>query len=438
MKDIHTLNPLQSVSTRIGKYRWRICALLFFATTINYIDRQVFSLVLIDDGFRGEIPITTDQIGYIDGAFKAAYALGFLIVGNFIDQVGTRKGFVWAIILWSLAAISHVLARTPLGLGFARFGLGLGESGNFPAAVKTVAEWFPKKERSFATGIFNSGSNIGAILAPLTVPFIAITYGWRWAFIITGLLGFIWLVFWLITYRRPEEHPKLSKQELDYILSDQEKPVARIPWASLFPKRQTWAVIAGKAFTDPIWWFYLTWLPLFFNDSKNLDQNLDLKSIGLPFLVIYLISDVGSIAGGWLSSYLIKSGWSINRARKTTMLICALCVVPIFFASMTSSLWVAIGLIALATAGHQGWSANVYTLASDMFPKQAVGSVIGIGGMSGAISGTVFASVSGLIIKNAGYVPLFIIASSAYLIGLAIIHFTVPKLDPVPFEGLKD
>ena len=429
--DVLPLKPLDAVAVKIGNYRWRICALLFFATTINYVDRQVLSLVLIDDGFRGEIPLTKEQIGYIDAAFKAAYALGFVIVGNFIDRVGTRKGFAFALVVWSLAAISHALARSPLGFGFARFGLGLGESGNFPGAVKTVAEWFPKKERSFATGLFNSGANIGAIIAPLTVPFIAINYGWRWAFILTGAVGFLWLIFWLRTYRRPEEHPQLSKAELDYIQSDPAEPTTRIPWVSLFPKRQTWAVIAGKFFTDPIWWFYLTWLPIFFNDNQNLDEKLNLKTIGIPFLVIYLVSDLGSIAGGWLSTYFIKRGWSVNRARKTTMLICGLCVVPIFFASITSSLWVAIGLIALATAGHQGWSANVYTLSSDMFPKQAVGSVIGIGGLAGAISGFLLAAAAGLIIERAGYQPLFIIASSAYLVALAVIHFIVPKLEPV-------
>ncbi|MBC7923501.1 MAG: MFS transporter [Ferruginibacter sp.] len=429
--EVLPLNPLDTVAAKIGNYRWRICALLFFATTINYVDRQVLSLVLIDDGFRGEIPLTKEQIGYIDAAFKVAYALGFIIVGNFIDRVGTRKGFAFALVVWSLAAISHALARSPLGFGLARFGLGLGESGNFPGAVKTVAEWFPKKERSFATGLFNSGANIGAIIAPLTVPFIAINYGWRWAFILTGAVGFLWLIFWLRTYRRPEEHPHLSKAELSYIQSDPAEPTTRLPWISLFPKRQTWAVIAGKFFTDPIWWFYLTWLPIFFNDNQNLDEKLNLRTIGIPFLVIYLVSDLGSIAGGWLSTYFIKRGWSVNRARKTTMLICGLCVVPIFFASITSSLWVAIGLIALATAGHQGWSANVYTLSSDMFPKQAVGSVIGIGGLAGAVSGTLLAAASGLIIQSAGYLPLFIIASSAYLVALAVIHFLVPKLEPV-------
>ncbi len=431
MKNPDTLTTLDSITTKIGNYRWRICALLFFATTINYVDRQVFSLIIIDKGFNDEIPLSNAQISDIDTAFKIAYAIGFLIVGNFIDKVGTRRGFVVSIIIWSLAAVSHALARSPLGFTFARFGLGLGESGNFPGAVKTVAEWFPKKERSFATGIFNSGSNIGAILAPLIVPFIAINYGWRWAFILTGVLGFIWLIFWLLMYRRPEDHPRLSKAELAYIHSDPVEPTTPISWASLFPKRQTWAVIVAKFFTDPIWWFYLTWLAKFFKENQNLDQKLDLKTIGLPLIIIYVVSDLGSIAGGWLSSYFIKRGWNINRARKTTMLICGLFVVPIFFVALTSNMWVAVALISLATAGHQGWSANVYTLSSDMFPKQAIGSVIGIGGMAGAIGGALFGFAVGRIIDAAGYLPLFVIASSAYLIALLIIHLIVPKLQPV-------
>jgi ACS family hexuronate transporter-like MFS transporter len=420
-----------SDSPKIGNYRWRIVALLFFATTINYIDRQVLSLIMIDPGFKAEFNFSKSELGYIDAAFKAAYALGFLVVGSLIDKFGTRIGFIFSITFWSLAAMSHALANGFRGFAAARFGLGLGESGHFPGAVKTIAEWFPKKERSFATGVFNSGANIGAIAAPLMVPFIALNYGWRWAFLITGAIGFIWLIFWYTTYKKPEDTP-ISKAEFDHIKSDNEEPVASIPWIKLFPHRQTWAFAAAKFFCDPIWWFYLTWLPTFFNDNTNLDRKLDLKTIGIPFLIIYIVSDLGSIVGGWFSSYLIKRGWSINSARKTTMLICALCVVPIFYAAITNNFWVAIALISLATAAHQANSANVYTLVSDMFPKQAIASVTGIGGMFGAVGGVLLAAVAGVIIERTGsYVPMFAIGGSAYLIGLGVVHLLAPKLEPI-------
>lgn len=418
-----------TTSVKIGNYRWRIVALLFFATTINYIDRQVLSLIMIDPAFKAEFNFSKAELGYIDAAFKAAYALGFVLAGNLIDKFGTRLGFMFSISFWSLAAMSHALARGFGGFAAARFGLGFGESGHFPGAIKTIAEWFPKKERSFATGIFNSGANIGAIAAPLMVPFIAIEFGWRWAFIVTGAIGFIWLIFWVLIYKKPEQAP-ISKAELEYIKMDNEVLLKTIPWIKLIAHRQTWAFVAGKFFCDPIWWFYLTWLPSFFNDNTNLDQKLDLKTIGLPFLIIYIISDLGSIAGGWFSSFLIAKGWSVNKARKITMLICALCVVPIFYACITHNFWVAVALISLATAAHQANSANVYTLVSDMFPKQAIASVTGIGGMFGAMGGVLLAAVSGLIIEATGsYIPLFVIGSSAYLVALLIIHILVPKLE---------
>lgn len=417
---------------KIGNYRWRIVALLFFATSINYIDRQVFSLVMIDEGFKQEFNFSKSELGYIDAAFKGAYALGFLLIGGFIDKFGTKIGYIFSIIFWSIAAMTHSLAKGFGGFAAARFGLGLGEAGNFPAAIKTVAEWFPKKERSFATGLFNSGANIGAITAPLAVPYIAIQFGWRWAFIITGLLGFIWLIFWVIIYKKPEDSPKLSKTELDYIQSDNEVESKPLKWAQLFPYKQTWAFAIAKFLTDPVWYFYLTWLPSFFNDSSNLDQKLDLKSVGIPFLIIYIISDLGSIVGGWFSTYLIKKGWTINKARKFTMLICALCVVPIFYASYTHNFWVAIVLIAIATAAHQANSANLFTLTSDMFPKQAIASVVGIGSMFGAIGGMLLAAGTGVIIElTGGYTAMFIIGASAYLIALGIIHLIVPKLEPI-------
>jgi ACS family hexuronate transporter-like MFS transporter len=314
-----------------------------------------------------------------------------------------------------------------IGFVIARFALGIGEAGNFPASIKTVAEWFPKKERALATGIFNAGTNVGALATPLIVPLIVIYWGWYEAFIITGLLGFIWLVFWLLMYKKPEEDPNLSKAELAYIQSDPPEPTARIPWARLFPHRQTWAFAIGKFMTDPIWWVYLFWLPDFL--QKN--HGLDLKTFGIPLAVIYIIADVGSIGGGWISGALIKKGWSINAGRKIAMLICALAVVPIVFASMTSSLWVAVILIGIAAAAHQGWSANIFTTASDMFPKQAIGSVVGIGGMAGAIGGMFIAKLVGYILETTGsYVPIFAIAASAYLIALLVIHLLAPRLEP--------
>ena len=386
---------------------------------------------MIDPGFKAEFNFSKTELGYIDAAFKAAYAIGFLIVGSLIDKFGTRLGFIISITFWSFAAMSHAFAKGFMGFAAARFGLGLGESGHFPGAIKTVAEWFPKKERSFATGLFNSGANVGAIAAPLIVPFIALNYGWRWAFIVTGALGFVWLILWYITYKKPEDAP-ISKEELDHIKSDNELPVKSIPWIKLFPHKQTWAIAAGKFFCDPVWWFYLTWLPIFFNENTNLDRKLDLKSIGLPFLIIYIVSDLGSIAGGWYSSYLMKKGWTANAARKFTMLICALSVLPIFYVAITNNFWIAIALLSIATAAHQANSANVYTLISDMFPKQAIASVTGIGGMFGAVGGVILAAATGIIIEKTGsYIPIFAIGGCSYLVSLGTIHLLVPNLEPI-------
>jgi ACS family hexuronate transporter-like MFS transporter len=426
------LAAVEEIGTRIGRYRWVICAMLFFATTINYIDRQVLAILVTDEGFKHTIGWNDVEYGVINSAFQAAYALGLLLVGYLMDRYGTRKGFSFAITFWSVAAMCHSLARSAFGFGTARFALGLGEAGNFPASIKTVAEWFPKKERALATGIFNSGSNVGAILAPLAVPFIAVNYGWQWAFVITGTLGFVWLAFWLKVYRRPEEHPKLSRAELAYIKSDPAEPMTKIPWARLIPHRQTWAFAIGKFLTDPIWWVYLVWLPKFFNTNYG----LNIIQIGLPLVVVYVAADVGSIGGGWLSSSLIKRGWTINQARKTAMLICALAVVPIMFAAKASHLWVAVALVSLAAAAHQGWSANIFTLVSDMFPRRAVGSVVGIGGMTGAIGGMLIQTAVGLILNYTGsYVPIFIIAGSAYLVALLVIHLLTPRLDPVNIDA---
>jgi ACS family hexuronate transporter-like MFS transporter len=409
----------------VGKYRWRICALLFFATTINYMDRQV--LGVLAPYLQNVIGWNEIQYGYIVTSFQAAYALGLLGMGGFIDRVGTRLGYAAAITVWSLAAMSHSLVNSALGFGAARFLLGLGESGNFPAAIKTVAEWFPRKERSFATGIFNSGSNVGAIVAPLTVPWIAVHLGWRWAFLFTGLFSATWLVVWMRMYRRPEQHPKVKPAELAYIRSDAAEPVVKVPWSSLLQHRQTWAFLIAKFLTDPIWWFFLFWLPKFFNTQHG----LTLTDLGPPLVVIYVMADGGSIGGGWLASLFMKMGWSPSRARKTAMLCCACCVVPVVAAASVQSLWGAVALVSLAAAAHQGWSANLFTLSSDMFPRHAVASVVGIGGFGGAVGGMLIATFTGFLLQFTGsYVPVFIMAGSAYLIALAVIHWLAPNLEP--------
>jgi MFS transporter, ACS family, hexuronate transporter len=435
-------------SNVLPNYRWRIVALLFFATTINYIDRNVLSFTMIDPSFRktmlglSQSAVLTgsdanhfkELMGYVDAAFKTAYAVGFLLVGWFIDKVGTRIGFSWSIFIWSLAGIGNAFVNSVRSLGFTRFMLGIGEAGNFPSASKSVAEWFPKKERSLANGIINAGSNIGVITTAFAVPYLTIQYGWRAAFVVTGLLGLILVALWLKYYKRPEEHSTISQAELGYIHSDNEDAAtaqAKISWRKLLDYKQTWALIACKFFPDPIWYFYLTWLPDFFNSSESLDQKLDLKNIGVPFLLIYFISDVGSVFFGWLSSQFIKRGWEVGRARKTTMLICAISVTPIFFASITDSIYIAIALIAVATAAHQGWSTHVYTMGSDLFPKSNVSSVIGMGGTFGAVSGIILASTAGLIRVKFGYLPLFIMAGTAYLFALAIVQVLLPKWEPV-------
>ncbi len=412
-----------------GNYRWRICALLFFATTINYVDRQVLGVLAPD--LQKIIGWNEIEYGYIVTAFSAAYAAGLLLAGGFIDRAGTRIGYAVAISIWSLSAMGHALVRTVLGFGFARFMLGLGESGNFPAAIKTVAEWFPRKERALATGIFNAGTNVGAIVAPLVVPWIALTLGWRFAFLFTGTFSATWLVIWLVMYRKPQEHPKLTQAELAYIQSDPSEPATRIPWGRLVPHRQTWAFLAAKALTDPIWWFFLYWLPKFL----NAEHGLTLTTLGLPLVVIYVIADVGSIFGGWLAGVVLKRGWTVNRARKTAMLICALSVTPIMLGATVRNLWGAVALIGLATASHQGWSANVFTLASDMFPRRAVASVVGIGGFGGAVGGMFIATFTGFVLQFTGsYVPMFVIAGSVYLTALLIVHLLAPKLKPAELD----
>ena len=417
------------VKIKIGNYRWTICALLFFATTINYVDRAVMGVLA--PTLRSEIGWTNQEYGYISAGFTLAYAIGFLFAGWFIDRVGTRIGYSVYLTIWSLAAAAHALAKTAFGFGIARFGLGIGESGNFPAAIKTVAEWFPKKERALATGIFNAGSNVGAVLAPLLVPWIALTWGWQEAFIFTGLAGLIWVFFWWPTYRKPSEHKRLTKGELEYIESDPPDTPVKIPWIRLFPYRQTWAFAVGKFLTDSIWWFYLFWFPLFMNDHFG----VDLSSIGLPMITVYLLADVGSIGGGWLSSYFLKRGWTTNKARKTAMLICALCILPVTMAPRVSGEWVAVWLIGIAAAAHQGFSANIFTITSDMFPRKAIASVVGIGGFAGAMGGFIMNLGAGWLRQSTGnYIIMFTIAGVIYLVALLFIHLLAPKLEPAEFE----
>ena len=435
-----------STGSVIGRYRWRICAVLFMATTINYIDRNVFSFTMLDTTFRhqmlglpldqalteADLAVFREKMSFLDSIFKYCYAVGFLVAGWMIDRIGIRRGYATSITAWSIAATGHGLVHSVFGMAWARGLLGVGEAGNFPAAIKTVSEWFPKKERSFATGIFNAGANVGIILTAVFVPIIILHWGWRASFIVTGIVGTFVLFWWLAVYRKPHEHPKVTPAELAHIQQDgspdTEKPVK---WRELVKYRATWAFAIPKFMTDAIWWFYLTWLPTFFNSNPEFPTKVDLKQVGLPFLIIYLVSDGGSIFFGWLATKFIGLGWTVNKARKVTMLICALCVVPIVFASMTSSLTVAIALIALATAAHQGWSANLFTTVSDQFPRRAVGSVVGIGGLAGGLGGALLAAKVGFIINTGGYVPLFAIAASAYLLALLVLQTLSPKLETV-------
>ncbi len=419
-------DPSASTTERVGHYRWTICGLLFFATTINYVDRQVLGILAPD--LQKSIGWNEIDYGYIVTAFTAAYALGMVIVGRLMDKLGTKIGYSIALGIWSLAAMAHALAGSVFGFATARFALGLGESGNFPAAIKTVAEWFPKKERALATGIFNAGSNVGAVVAPLVVPWITITYGWQMAFILTGAIGLIWIFFWVVLYERPERQKRLKAPEMALIQSDPPDPQVRIPWLSLLRHKQIWAFAIAKFMTDPIWWFYLYWVPKYLNKSYG----LTLDNVGPPLIVIYLMADIGSVGGGWLSSFFIKKGWTVNKGRKTAMFICAVLVVPIVFASQASEVWIAVALLSLATAAHQGWSANLFTTTSDMFPRKAIGSIVGLGGMAGAIGGMLIATLAGFLLELTGsYVVLFIICGSMYLLAFLIFNTLAPKLEQV-------
>lgn len=425
--------PREPTRESKGYFRWIICALLFFATTVNYIDRNVLGVLAPE--LQKQIGWTKEQYGDINATFSFAYAIGFLVVGRFIDRVGVRVGYAVSLVVWSLTAAAHALARTPAHFGVARFLLGFGEAGNFPAAIKATAEWFPRRERALATGIFNAGTNVGAVIAPLVVPWLALWWGWQSAFLVTGLAGLVWVLFWLPLYNQPERHPRVTPAELAWIRSDPPEPAVRIPWVQLLPYPQTWAFAVGKFVTDPIWWFYLYWSAQFFYDRFD----ADLKSIGPPLVTIYLMADVGSVAGGWLSSWLLGRGWTPNAARKTAMLLCALCVLPVSLAPRVDDMWVAVVLIGLAAAAHQGFSANLFTLTSDLFPRPAVSSVVGIGGMAGAVGGILMQAASGRSIEATGnYDQLFLIAAVVYLFSVVIIHILSPRLAPVRFEGTTE
>jgi ACS family hexuronate transporter-like MFS transporter len=427
------LRPVPTVSEEIpaqplssgGRRRWLICALLFFATSVNYMDRQVIGLLK---------PILQVQFGWTEVgysnivlAFQFAYGAGLLVIGKMIDRLGTRKGFSLAVFVWSIAAMAHAAASSVFQFAIARFCLGLGEAGSFPASVKAVAEWFPKRERALATGLFNCGSNIGALLTPLIVSRITYRFGWRMAFILTGALGFLWILCWLAVYQRPEDDRSISKSELAYIQSDVEEHGTTIPLRSMITHRQAWAVAMGKFFTDPIWFVYLFWMPDFL--SRNL--GLDLRGMTLPLFVIYTGATVGSIAGGWLSSSLLKRGWSLNASRKTALLVCALAVTPIMIAALTRNAWLAVFLVAIAAGAHQGWSANIYTLASDMFPRNAVGAVVGFSTMIGMVSGMFVSKAVGYILQRTGsYIPVFVMAGLAYLIAFGFVQALAPRLEP--------
>lgn len=429
-----------SLSGVVGKYRWRICALIFFATTINYLDRQVISL-LKDDYLEPLFNWSESDYANIVIAFQVSYAAGMLGAGWVIDKIGTKLGYALSLTIWSIAAMVHAFARGTFGFMGARSLLGVSEAGNFPAAVKTTAEWFPKKERAFATGIFNSGTNIGAVIAPLTVPLIAVLMGWEWAFILTGLIGLIWLIFWFAYYDEPAKHKKLSKSELEYILSDAdekgEKSEEKVSWLKLLTYRQTWAFFFGKFITDPVWWFYLFWLPSFLNKEYGMEKT----GLAIPIAVVYSMTTIGSVFGGWISGYLITKGWQVYRARKTAMLAFALCALPVVAAQALGSInpWYAILMIGIAASAHQAWSANIFTTTSDMFPKKAVASVVGIGGMAGAVGGILVAKAAGLLLDHykaldnieAGYYIMFIFCGSAYLGAWLVMHLLTPRMERV-------
>lgn len=419
-----TTAPIQVTAPPPGKYRWVIMWLLFAAMVINYVDRQMIGV--LKPTLQTEFGWSETDYANIIFWFQAAYAVSYLIFGRIMDRVGARWGFGVAFLIWQIGHIAHGAARDLSHFIMARVVLGVGEAGGFPGGIKAVAEWFPKKERAFATGLFNAGTNIGAIVTPLVVPWLVLAFGWQAAFVVTGLLGLIWLPIWLLVYRRPREQKRVTPAELAWIEQDAADPVEKIGWRKLLTVKETWAYAAGKFLIDPIWWMFLFWLP----DFLGKRYGLDLKTFGPPLVAIYLLSDVGSVGGGWLSSRMMHRGASLNRARKTTMLICALCAVPVAFAAYASNVWLAVAIIGLATAAHQGFSANLYAFPGDVFPRSAVGSVVGIGGMLGGIGGMIMAKYAGFVLDSIGtYTPIFVVAASAYLIALLVIHLISPRYE---------
>lgn len=418
-------------SSGMGHARWTVCAMLFAATSINYMDRQV--IAILKPTLEHSIGLTEVNYGYIVDAFQIAYAIGLLTAGRLIDKLGTRIGYMLVMAVWSLSAMGHALANTALEFGVARFCLGLGESGNFPAAIKTIAEWFPQNERSLATGVFNSGANVGAILAPLMVPWVTLRYGWHVAFLTTSLFSTLWILWWYLRYRRPGTHASLLGRDVGREVRHIYKEAAiemgpAVPWRRLLGFRQTWAFTTAKFLTDPIWYFYLFWLPSYFSAKFN----LNLSHLGLPLIIVYNVSAIGSVGGGWLPSPFRRMGFSPHAARLTAMLACACLVVPICSATSVKSEWTAIALISLAAGAHQGWSANLFTTASDMFPGSAVGSVVGIGGMAGSAGSALFAFFAGHVLQlTHSYSSLFAIAASAYLLALFILYLLAPGLKKV-------
>ena len=413
-----------------GKIRYSVLALLFFATTINYIDRQVIGILkpfIADDLGWSEL-----DYGLIVTAFQVAYAIGLLISGALLDRYGTRIGYSVAIALWSIAGILHAAARSVYGFVVVRFMLGLGESANFPAAIKTVAEWFPQKDRAYATGWFNSGSTIGAIVAPIIVTGTTVAFGWQWAFIITGALGFIWIALWLAFYQKPEEHKRLTREEFDYIHRDERiNEESKISWASLFKYRQTYALCATRIVSDWVWWFFLFWTPDFLHKTHG----IEIMETVLPLILIYSVASAGGIVGGWISSSMISKNFSVDVARKRAILICALVVLPVMTVPLLTSKWIAVILISLACAGHMGWASNMFSIISDIFPKKAVASVTGLSGFTGAIGGALSATFVGWILDASGsYFLIFMIASIVYMLNWAIIKIFIPNIKPIENE----
>ena len=425
MSDAASAAPIKVTAPPPGKYRWVIMWLLFAAMVINYVDRQMIGV--LKPTLQTEFGWSETDYADVVFWFQASYAVAYLFWGRIMDKVGARWGFGVAFLIWQVGHMMHGAARDLSHFIMARAILGVGEAGGFPGGIKAVAEWFPKKERALATGLFNAGTNIGAIVTPLLVPVLVLSVGWQMSFVITGLLGLIWLPIWLLVYRRPREQKKVTPAELAWIEQDPADVVEKIGWKKLLTVKETWAYAAGKFLIDPIWWMFLFWLP----DFLGKRYGLDLLTFGPPLVAIYLLSDVGSVGGGWLSSRLMHRGMSINSARKITMLICALCAVPVAFAAFASNVWLAVLIIGLATAAHQGFSANLYAFPGDVFPRGAVGSVVGIGGMLGGIGGMIMAKYAGFVLEKIGtYTPIFIVAASAYLVALLVIHLISPKYAP--------